>query len=92
MIPVQQFLPAALAGVLRRAPLTPEKVEFAWRAAVGPAVANASDVELRNHVLQVRVKSGEWRREILRSTSLIRSRIEPVLGPGVVTSIDVIVL
>ena len=39
MIPLQQFMPDALAAILRKAPLTPEKVDFAWRSAVGGAVA-----------------------------------------------------
>ena len=89
MIPVQQVMPAALASVLRRAPLTPEKVAFAWRTAVGAAVDRASRVELRGSTLVVAVQSGQWRQEIMRSAGLIRSRLNVVLGDGVVTSIDV---
>jgi hypothetical protein len=88
MIPVQQVMPAALASVLRLAPLTPEKVAFAWRTAVGAAVDRATDVELRGSTLVVRVKSEEWRHEIARSMALIRSRLTVVLGDGVVTRID----
>ena len=47
MIPLQQVMPAALASVLRQAPLSPEKVAFAWRTAVGAAIDRASTVELR---------------------------------------------
>lgn len=89
MIPVQQVMPAALASVLRLAPLTPEKVAFAWRTAVGPAVDRATSVELRGTTLAVVVKSEQWRHEIGRSLALIRSRLNVVLGDGVVTRIDV---
>ena len=33
MIPVNAFLPSALAEVIRKAPLSQDKVEFAWRTA-----------------------------------------------------------
>ena len=89
MIPVQQVMPAALATVLRLAPLTPEKVAFAWRTAVGSAVDRASRVELRGSTLVVVVKSEQWRHEISRSSALIRSRLNLVLGDGVVAWIDV---
>ena len=66
-------MPGALAEVLRRAPLTPEKVAFAWRTAVGAAVDRATGVELRGSTLVVAVKSDEWRHEIGRSLGLIRA-------------------
>ena len=88
MIPVQHVMPAALASVLRLAPLTPEKVAFAWRTAVGPAVNRATGVELRGSTLVVVVKTHEWRHEIGRSLALIRARVDLVLGAGVVTRID----
>ena len=89
MIPVQQVMPSALASVLRLAPLTPEKVAFAWRTAVGAAVDRASSVELRGSTLVVVVKSEQWRHEVARSSPLIRSRVNFVLGDGVVTWIDI---
>jgi hypothetical protein len=88
MVPVQQVMPEALASVLRRAPLTPEKVAFAWRTAVGAAVDRATGVELRGSTLVVVVKSDEWRHEISRSLALIRSRLNFVLGDGTVARID----
>jgi len=83
MIPVQQFMPGVLAEILRKAPLTPEKVAFAWRSAVGPAVANATTVELRNGVLHVRARDASWQREVERSAGLIRSRLIAILGDAV---------
>jgi hypothetical protein len=88
MIPVHQFMPSALAEILRKAPLTPEKVAFAWRAAVGPAVDKATTIELRDGVLHVRVRDASWRREVERSAGLIRSRLAALLG-NVVRRIEV---
>lgn len=82
-------MPSALASVLRLAPMTPEKVAFAWRTAVGAAVDRASSVELRGATLVVVVKSEQWRQEVSRSSGMIRSRVNLVLGDGVVSWIDV---
>ena len=82
-------MPAALASVLRLAPMTPEKVAFAWRTAVGAAVDRASSVELRGSTLVVVVKSEQWRQELSRSSGMIRSRLNLVLGDGAVSWIDV---
>ena len=91
MIPVHRIMPDALAVVLRKAPLTPEKVAFAWRRAVGPAVDRVTTVELKGRVLQVRAKDPAWQREVERSAGLIRSRLGLLLGDEVVRSLDVTV-
>ena len=91
MIPVQQFMPDAVAEILRKAPLTPEKVAFAWRSAVGAAVDKASTIELRAGVLHVRARDVAWQREMERSAAVIRSRLDALLGAGVVRYIDVTV-
>ena len=89
VIPLQRFMPDALASVLRKAPLTPEKVAFAWRNAVGPAVDAVTSVELRDGILLVRAKDPAWTKEVRRSTALIQARLGAVLGVGVVRSITV---
>ena len=91
MIPVQAVLPGAVAEVLRKAPLTPEKVTFAWRIAVGAAVDNATTIELHGGVLRVRAKDATWQREIERAAAVIRARLDMVLGAGVVRYVDVTV-
>jgi hypothetical protein len=88
MIPAHQLIPTALAEILRKAPLTPEKVAFAWRSAVGPAVDNATTIELRGGVLYVQTRDASWQREVERSAGLIRSRLATLLG-NVVRSIEV---
>lgn len=89
MVPVNRLIPGALASVLRNAPLTPEKVAFAWRMAVGPAVDRATSVELADAVLRVRARNAEWRREVERSADLIRARLHALLGDNVVRVITV---
>src|SRR5262245_25300561 len=89
VIPVQTIVPAALAAIVRKAPLTKEKVEFAWRTAVGAAVAAATDVVLDATTLRVRARDRTWQREIERSAATIRTRLDDLLGPGVVRYLDV---
>jgi hypothetical protein len=89
MVPVNHLVPGALADILRRAPLTPEKVAFSWRTAVGPAVDKVTTVELRDGVLYVRARDAAWRREIERSAALIRSRLDGLLGDRVVRRIQI---
>lgn len=89
MIPVNRFMPDALAAILRKAPLSDDKVAFAWRSAVGPSVDKATRIELREHVLHVRAQDTAWQREVERSAALIRSRLDALLGEDVVRYIDV---
>jgi hypothetical protein len=87
VIAVHALMPAGLAEALRKAPLSDEKVALAWRIAVGAAVDHASSVTLKDGVLLVSVSRAEWQREIRRSSSLIRSRLDAFLGNGVVQSL-----
>ena len=89
MEPLNQFVPDALASILRRAPLSDDKVSFAWRLVVGQAVDKATTVALQRGTLIVRARDEAWRREVERSAGVIRSRLEPLLGKGVVRSIEV---
>ena len=91
MIPVHRFMPDALAAVLRKAPLTPEKIAFAWRTAVGPSVDRVTSVELEGSTLRIHAKDAQWRREIEHSAALIRARLNALLGPGVVRGLDVVI-
>jgi hypothetical protein len=88
VIPVQQAMPAALEAVLRMAPLTPEKVAFAWRVTVGPAVDRSTTIELRDGILYVRAKDAVWTREVARSVPLIQKRLAALLGERVVRKIE----
>lgn len=89
MVPVHQVIPDVLTSVVRKAPLTPEKVAFAWRMAVGERVDKATRVELRDGVLHVLAKETGWRQEVERSAAMIRSRMSTLLGPDVVRFIKI---
>ena len=82
-------MPDAVAEIVRKAPLSPEKVAFAWRSVVGPAIDHATSVEWHDGVLRVKAKDAAWQREVERSAALIRSRLEVLLGERVVRYIDV---
>ncbi len=92
VIPVHQIMPEALAVVLREAPLTPDKIAFAWRTAVGPAVGRVTTIELKGRVLHVQAKDAAWRREIERSAGVIRTRLQTLLGDDVVRGLEVTVI
>lgn len=90
MIRAGRVIPAVLAEVIRKAPLCPEKVDFAWRSAVGGALARATNVRLDDRgVLHVMATDAQWAREVKRSSRLILSRLAPLLGPGVAKKIQV---
>jgi hypothetical protein len=89
MQPVHSYLSGALASILRKAPLNADKVACAWRAAVGPAVDRATAVSLEGSVLRVCARDDAWRREVERSVDLLRTRLDVLLGPGIVRAIDV---
>jgi predicted nucleic acid-binding Zn ribbon protein len=91
VIRLQQVIPAVLADIVRRAPLCPEKVAFAWHSAVGPLIARHTVVHLDEEgVLHVKASDARWAREVRRSSTLILSRLEPLLGAGTVTRVRVV--
>ena len=89
MKPLSTLANAVLPALVARAPLTPEKVTFAWSVSVGPAIQRATDVRLRGGVLDVRASDPAWIREIERSRDLILTRVQHVLGHDVVRSISI---
>ena len=87
---VSQVIPDALAAILRKAPLSDDKIAFAWRMAVGPAMDKVTTLSYRNGVLQVRARDANWQREVERAAGIVRHRLDAILGAGIVKSIDVI--
>ena len=82
-------MPAVLADVIRKAPLTDDKVAFAWRLAVGPAVDKATTVRLApNGTLYVKAEAPAWNDAIGKSLGMIRSRLAHYLGDTAVKQID----
>ena len=89
MIKANQVMPAVVADVIRKAPLTDEKVSFAWRLAVGPAVDKATKVRLGNDgTLYVSADSAAWIDGVRQSIGLIRSRLAHFLGEDAVKRIS----
>lgn len=89
MKPINHAIPRAVAELLRDAPLSQGKVEFAWKTAVGPAVGRSTSVRLEGSRLLVDAVSGPWARELKRSSNTILARLSKLLGSGVVTEIIV---
>jgi hypothetical protein len=89
VIQASKVMPAVLAEVIRKAPLTDEKVRFAWRLAVGAAVDKATTVRLAaNGTLYVKAEAPAWNDALGKSLGIIRSRLAHYLGETAVKSID----
>lgn len=91
MVPVADILPGSLARVIAAAPLTPEKVEFAWRHVAGPAIARVTTVRLDGRVLQVTAATPAWQREVEKAGAILRQRLATLLGPDIVRGFNVTV-
>ena len=89
MRPITHALPGALAELLKDAPLSPGKVNVAWRAAVGTAIDRASAVRLDGHVLFIDARNAQWAREINRLSDTVLARLQLFLGPDTVTRLEV---
>jgi Dna[CI] antecedent DciA-like protein len=89
VIRADRVIPAVLGEIIRKAPLCPEKVAFAWRSSVGAAVDRVTKVRLDNdRVLHVTAADSHWAREVRRSSHLILSRLKGLLGNDVVVKIS----
>ncbi len=88
VIKANQVMPAVVAEVVRKAPLTDAKVAFAWRLAVGPALGKATSVRLgADGTLYVTSESSAWSDSIRASVGMIRSRLAHYLGDSTVKRI-----
>ena len=89
MKPIAQALPGALAELLKGSPLSAGKVEFAWKAAVGPALQRTTSVRLEGTRLLVDSATPQWAREVTRSSDVILARLQHLLGREAITEITV---
>jgi hypothetical protein len=87
--PISRVIPRALAELLRDTPTSAGKVEFVWKAVVGPAMDRGTAVRLEGTVLLVEARSAAWAREVARSSRVITKRMESLLGPGVIRELSV---
>jgi predicted nucleic acid-binding Zn ribbon protein len=89
VLPLTAAIPRALAELLRGAPLSPGKVEFAWQASVGTALHRSTAVRLESGVLLVDAQTASWANEVRRSSRIILRRMQGLLGDDVITEIVV---
>lgn len=89
MRPITEAVPGAIAELLRQAPLSPGKVEFAWRTAVGPSMQRVTAVRLEEGTLLVDAETRQWAREVSRSVHVILPRLQRLLGKDVVAGIRI---
>ena len=82
-------MPGALVEIMRAAPLSGGKVNFAWRSAVGSAVERVTSVRLEGRVLLVEAVNAAWAREVIRSSPVIIARLQTLLGQDTVAAITV---
>jgi predicted nucleic acid-binding Zn ribbon protein len=89
MLPIHHVIPRAVAELLRGAPLSPGKVDFAWKAAVGAAMQRVTSVRLEGGVLLVDAQGPQWTREVARSSRVILKRMQALLGDEVIREVRV---
>lgn len=84
MKPIGQILPRVVTDLVRASPLSPGKVDFAWRAAVGTSMSRVSSVRLEKDVLLVEAQTPHWAAAIMRASPIILERLRGTLGPETV--------
>ncbi len=90
MEPVQSLMSSAIARLVRPAPLSPEKVLFAWRSAVGPSVSRVTRVRLAaDGVIDVVVDDDRFGDELARSAPMVLGRLQDLLGADTVRRLEV---
>jgi hypothetical protein len=87
--PLTSAMRNAMVGIVRDAPLSQGKVEFAWNAVVGPAVQRATRVRLEKDTLIIEATNAQWAREVSRSASIILPRLQDYLGRSIVVGLSV---
>jgi hypothetical protein len=90
MLRSSDFATSVLAEMLAKQPMTAGKLQFAWRAAVGPALARAATLDWREGRVVVHMSSPEWTREIRRSKPMILERLRMLLGQDAVKRLEVL--
>jgi predicted nucleic acid-binding Zn ribbon protein len=91
MDPIGSVVPFAVRRLLRQGEMSQGKLEFAWRAAVGPAIERATQVRLDSSgTLEVQAADATWRKELRRSQTTILNRLQELLGPTEVKALRIV--
>ena len=89
MEPLAQAIPRAIETLLRTTPMSPGKLQFAWKIVVGPAMDRGTFVRLDDRKLLVEAKTAAWAKEVSRSSRIILNRLQTLLGPEVISELIV---
>lgn len=89
VIPVRDVLTSVVARVVRSAPLSDEKVAFAWRTVVGPSLDRGTVVRYDAGTLYVTARDPLWQAEIRRGLPAIMPKLAQLLGPDVIQHVRV---
>lgn len=89
MVSLKQTAPRVLTDIVRQAPLSPGKVDCAWLLAVGPAVQRQTAIRLEADLLLVDAKGRAWADEVRRSSRVILSRMQVLLGETAISRLEV---
>jgi hypothetical protein len=90
MDPINSVVPRALTELFRIGPLSQGKLDVAWRVAVGDTLSRVSTLRLHaDGVVEVTAADERWRAELKRSTPMIVTRLNALLGPKAVTRLVV---
>jgi hypothetical protein len=88
---LQTIVPGVLAELLRRGPMSQGKLDVAWRTAVGDGLSRVTTVRLRpNGLIEVLPADARWHRELKRSSRMILTRLQGLLGSENVTRLSVL--
>jgi predicted nucleic acid-binding Zn ribbon protein len=87
---LQSIVPNVLTLLLREGAMSQGKLEIAWRAAVGDALSRATAVTLLpDGVVNVQSADTRWKRELSRSSGVILSRLQTLLGADSVRRLSI---
>jgi Dna[CI] antecedent, DciA len=83
-------VPRALTELFRHGPMSQGKLEVAWRIAVGDALCRVSTVRLlEDGAVEINPADQRWHKELKRSSALILTRLNTLLGSDAVTRLVV---
>ena len=89
VVPIASAVPGAVTALLKLCPLSPGKVAFAWKTAVGAALERVTAVRLERGVLTIEAQTPHWGREVSRATPIILRRLQALLGVEAVSRLEV---
>jgi hypothetical protein len=87
---LQSVLPRALIELFRSGPMSQGKLDAAWGVAVGDAITRVATPSLRaDGSVEVRTTDQRWQREMSRSSGMILSKLNALLGPNAIAKLHV---